>query len=237
MVSLNSARRRRRSSVASVSSLSSAARRRAVSATTASRLASIRPRRSFRPRISTSSSSCRAISVSASLICAFSAPIFSPSSVAALEFSSRRARSFTAWSFCTLSFSLIRRNSLIFCVCSFFSLLMCSNALVYFVALKISSNFFLSVAASPSGQFESSWCTNTTFSKIAFETPIMSGTVALMSAHFRETETRSPVFSSSVWITWSRSFFSSFPPLFCASWNDRVTTHGCRRTSRNRSLI
>jgi len=72
------------------------------------------------------------------------------------------------------------------------------RTLVYLVAEKISSNFFFRVAASPSGQLLSSWCTNTTFSKMALETPIMSGTVAFMSAHFRETLTRSPVFSSSV---------------------------------------
>ena len=65
----------------------------------------------------------------------------------------------------------------------------------------------------------------------------MSGTVAFMSAHLRLTDTFSPVFSSTVWITWSRSFFSSFPPLFWVSWNDLVTTHGLARTSRNRSLI
>mmetsp|Transcript_1738 Transcript_1738/g.4492 ORF Transcript_1738/g.4492 Transcript_1738/m.4492 type:complete len:256 (-) Transcript_1738:63-830(-) len=121
--------------------------------------------------------------------------------------------------------------------CSFRSFAMCSSALVYFVALKISSNFFFSVAASPRGQLLSSWCTKTTFSKMALLTPIMSGTVAFMSAHLRLTDTFSPVFSSTVWITWSRSFFSSFPPLFWVSWNDLVTTHGLARTSRNRSLI
>mmetsp|Transcript_4032 Transcript_4032/g.16467 ORF Transcript_4032/g.16467 Transcript_4032/m.16467 type:complete len:236 (+) Transcript_4032:4292-4999(+) len=114
---------------------------------------------------------------------------------------------------------------------------MCSRAFVYFVALNISSNFFFNVAASPSGQLLSSWWTNTTFSRIALLTPIISGTVALMSAHLRLTLTFSPVFSSIVCMAWSRSFFSSLPPLFCASWKDLVTTHGCARTSRNRSLI
>ena len=63
---------------------------------------------------------------------------------------------------------------------------------MYFVALNISSNFFFNVAASPSGQLLSSWWTNTTFSRIALLTPIISGTVALMSAHLRLTLTFSP---------------------------------------------
>ena len=88
----------------------------------------------------------------ASLIFPSRARMRSPSAEARAESSSCLARSFTAWSFCTRSFSLTRRNSLILTFCSFFSLLMCSSALVYLVAEKISSNFFLSVAASPRGQ-------------------------------------------------------------------------------------
>mmetsp|Transcript_3511 Transcript_3511/g.12980 ORF Transcript_3511/g.12980 Transcript_3511/m.12980 type:complete len:360 (+) Transcript_3511:3902-4981(+) len=198
IVSLNCASRFWSSSVASVSSESRAARRRAVSATIASRRASIWPRFSTFPRSARISSCPTRIASSAAAICFWNKAIFSPNAVAARAFSSRRDRNFTAWSFWTLSLSLIKRNSLIFAPCSFLSLAMCSSALVYLVAEKISSNFFFRVAASPSGQLLSSWCTNTTFSKMALETPIMSGTVAFMSAHFRETLTRSPVFSSSV---------------------------------------
>ena len=39
--------------------------------------------------------------------------------------------------------------------------------LVYLVAEKMSSNFFLRVWPSASGQLESSWCTKMTFSRMA----------------------------------------------------------------------
>eukprot|EP00982_Pelagococcus_subviridis_P001246 10108-Pelagococcus_subviridis.AAC.1 len=67
---------------------------------------------------------------------------------------------------------------------------------------------------------------------MAFETPIMSGTVALMSAHFLLTLTFSPVFSSRVWITWSKSFFSSLPPDF---WSREIDATRRRRERERES--
>ncbi len=43
-------------------------------------------------------------------------------------------------------------------------------ALVYLVAAKMSSNFFLSTCPSASGQLDSSWCTKITFSSTAYGT-------------------------------------------------------------------
>ena len=82
---------------------------------------------------------------------------------------------------------------------------------------------------------ESSWCTKTTDSSTAVETPIISGTTLLRSAHLNETHVCSPP-APTVRSAASNALYSRLRS-FCKSEKERVTTAGFLFAPVSLSLI